>query len=954
MYIALIQNVSLLVALSALYSLLARLPRRVWVWTNLLKGLLFGAVAVIGMQVPFHYAPGIIYDGRSIILAMAGLFGGGTSALVSMVVAGSYRALLGGSGVWAGMATIVACTMVGLAFRHAYGNRPERLNILSIYGLGILTHVAMLACQLLLPWPTSLSVIGRIWLPVMLVFPAATVLMGLLLGTEERRIQSERGRQESEALLKKSQSIGQVGSWQYDVEADILTWTDETYRIFGMAPSESTLTYEIFLDCVHPEDRASVDRAYRKSIEEGRDGYEIRHRILRRSDSRERVVFERCEHAKDSSGRIIRSIGFVQDITETVEKEEALRRAKDFAENLIQTANVIFVQLDIRGDVVRINEAAEQITGYRQADVQGKSWFKTLVPRERYPHVWEMFDRITKNGDVLKHFENPILTKSGEERHIIWQNSVLRENDEIVGTISYGLDITERKRTEEALRVSEEKYKTLVENAHEVILVAQDRKIRFVNSRVMDMLGYTPEEMMGRPFNDFIHEEDRELVSERHTRRLKGEKVLDRFTFRVVSKEGKTRWSEISAVAIVWEGKPATLNFLTDVTEHKQLEEQLQMAQKLESVARLAGGVAHDFNNLLSIILGYGEDILDRLPAGDPLRNEASEILEAGKRAATLTRQLLAFSRKQTLQPEVLDINAVVRNLGKMLKRMIGEDIDLELKLSEDLGCVTADPGQIEQVIMNLAVNARDAMPKGGTFIIETGNVELDETYARNHVGVKPGKHVMLALTDTGSGMEKEVLSQIFDPFFTTKEKGKGTGLGLSTVYGIVKQSGGNIWVYSEPGQGTTFKIYLPQTEAKQEPSEAQAEEESRTRGGEHILVVEDEEKLRKLMKMLLSRLNYKVTLAANGGEALLLLEEKGLKPDLVITDVVMPGMDGPELVERLRKKQPDIKVLYMSGYTDNVIVHNGVIDAGTPYIQKPFSTQDISKKIQAVLRKRD
>ncbi|MBW2093234.1 MAG: response regulator, partial [Deltaproteobacteria bacterium] len=410
--------------------------------------------------------------------------------------------------------------------------------------------------------------------------------------------------------------------------------------------------------------------------------------------------------------------------------------------------------------------------------------------------------------------------------------------------------------------------------------------------------------------------------------------------------------------------------------EKKKLEEQLQQAQKLESIGRLAGGVAHDFNNMLSVILGYGEIVHQELHPGDPLRKDMEAILKAARSSADLTRQLLAFSRKQTLQPEVLDLNEVVRSIEKMLRRLIGEDIALELSLSKDLSHVKVDPGQIEQVIMNLAVNARDAMPTGGKLLIETSEVELDEAYAQNHADVTPGKYVMLAMTDTGCGMDKEVLLQIFDPFFTTKEKGKGTGLGLSTVYGIVKQSGGNIWVYSEPGQGATFKIYLPVTGDQAETlaeevaratfkiylpvtgdqAETLAEEVAREEsagGGEHILVVEDEESLRKLLKAMLSRSGYKVTLAANGGEALLLVEEKGLKPDLVITDVVMPGMSGRELVDRLQRKQPDLMALYMSGYTDNAIIHHGALDPGTPFIQKPFTIHDIAEKVRAVLREK-
>ncbi|RJR22302.1 MAG: response regulator [Desulfobacteraceae bacterium] len=418
------------------------------------------------------------------------------------------------------------------------------------------------------------------------------------------------------------------------------------------------------------------------------------------------------------------------------------------------------------------------------------------------------------------------------------------------------------------------------------------------------------------------------------------------------------RWFEVEVDPILDAKNRLTgaVNIISDITERKKAEkeravlhEQLQQAQKLESIGRLAGGVAHDFNNILSVILGYGDILLGKLHQQDPMRDEVREIVTAGRRAEALIRQLLAFSRKQTLQPQVLDLNEQVRNLEKMLRRLIGEDIALDLALAEDLPPVLFDPGQLDQVIINLAVNSRDAMPKGGKLLIETSAVELDKAYAAAHTGASPGEYVLLAVTDTGCGMDKETAEKIFEPFFTTKEKGKGTGLGLSTVYGIVKQSGGNIWVYSEPGKGTTFKIYLPQTEEKQKTREKIVASQEIS-GGEHILVVEDEESVRNLIKSALTRLGYSVTLAANGGEALLLVEEKGLKPDLVITDVVMPNMGGKELIDRLRRTYPGLGALFMSGYTDNAIVHHGVLDQDTPFIQKPFTLQELGRKVHEVL----
>jgi two-component system cell cycle sensor histidine kinase/response regulator CckA len=378
-------------------------------------------------------------------------------------------------------------------------------------------------------------------------------------------------------------------------------------------------------------------------------------------------------------------------------------------------------------------------------------------------------------------------------------------------------------------------------------------------------------------------------------------------------------------------------------------EEQLRQSQKLESVGQLAGGIAHDFNNLLTVINGNSDLLLRRLD-DEQQRERVEEIKKAGGRAAQLTRQLLAFSRKQMLQPVVLNLNHVVPDVGKMLRRLIGEDIDLMTALDPELGQVNADPGQIEQVLMNLAINARDAMPKGGKLTIQTANVYLDESYVRTHAAAKPGPHVMLAVSDNGHGMDAETQARIFEPFFTTKEKGKGTGLGLSTVYGIVKQSGGDIWVYSEVGRGTTFKIYLPCVEEAAEPHEQAAPQASTPQGFETVLLVEDDEIVRKLAREILELNGYGVLAAADGGEALSLCERHEGPIHLLLTDVVMPQMSGREVAEQAATLRPAMKVLYMSGYTDDSIIHHGVLDAGVAFLEKPFTPDAMARKVREVL----
>jgi signal transduction histidine kinase/CheY-like chemotaxis protein len=389
---------------------------------------------------------------------------------------------------------------------------------------------------------------------------------------------------------------------------------------------------------------------------------------------------------------------------------------------------------------------------------------------------------------------------------------------------------------------------------------------------------------------------------------------------------------------------------IRDITERKQLEQQFRQSQKMEAVGQLAGGIAHDFNNLLTVINGHSEMALQLLKADDPLHSNLEQIKEAGDRAASLTRQLLAFSRKQILEPKVLDLNAIVTNLDKMLQRLIGEGIALQTALAPALGRVKADSGQIEQVLINLAVNARDAMPQGGRLTIEAANVELDGHYAAQHVAVQPGPYVMLAVSDTGCGMDAETQARIFEPFFTTKGQGKGTGLGLSTVHGIVKQSGGYIWVYSEPGRGTTFKIYLPRVDAQAEALEPHSPRQESLQGTETILLVEDEERVRRLARTILAGHGYSVLEAPNGAEALRISEQHSGAIHLLVTDVAMPGMSGREVVARLAPAHPSMKVLYMSGYTDNAIVHHGVLMPGIAFVQKPFTPNGLARKVREVL----
>ncbi|MBI3832516.1 MAG: PAS domain S-box protein [Planctomycetes bacterium] len=637
---------------------------------------------------------------------------------------------------------------------------------------------------------------------------------------------------------------------------------------------------------------------------------------------------------------------------ESPDPEQKLRNERQFSEAMIESMPGILYFYDGQGRFLRWNRNFETVSGYSSEEI-GRMHPLEFFSGADKARVEERIAEVFALGE--SSVEAAFVAKDGAATPFFFTGRrVLFEGRPCL--VGVGIDNSERKRAEIRIEESERKYRELVENANSIILRWNAAgRMTFLNEFGQRFFGYSSDEIVGRhvletivPPTETQGRDLKQLMEEicaapesfeqniNENIKRNGERVWIAWTNRIV-RDAHGQVAEILSIG-------------TDITGRRRLEEQLRQSQKMDAVGRLAGGVAHDFNNLLTIISGYSQILLQSKAADPKALEKIKAISDAAGRAATLTRQLLGFSRQSILQPKILDLNAVVADTGKMLRRLIGEAVRFTTVLTPNLSKVKVDPGQLDQVLMNLAVNARDAMmPQGGQLTVETGNVLLDGHFTSTHLKAKLGPHVMLAVSDTGCGMKKEVLSRIFEPFYTTKGVGKGTGLGLSMVLGIVEQSGGCIHVYSEPGLGTTFKIFFPAV-ADEAAQEAAAPAISNLQGTETILLVEDEESVRALTTMSLQSLGYKVLVAVDGKDALSVARAQGDTIDLVVTDVVMPNLGGPEMAAQLKPQFPRMKVLYMSGYTDDAVVRHGLLQDTLALLQKPYTPISLAQKVRQVL----
>lgn len=705
-FLPLLNNITLLVSLSIVHGLIMRRWKPGSIMYQVLAGLLFGLVTIAGMMNPLRLLPGIIFDGRSIIISIAALFGGPVTAILTGVISAGYRLWLGGAGAIMGVSVITESALLGTAFYYLRRRYPKTVQLSALLAFGVLVHLVMLILTATLPGGASAEVFPKIAFPVITIYPIATVLVCLLFLDQESRLKAE----------------------------DALRTSEENYR------------------------------------------------------------------------------------------------------QLVENANSVILRWKPDGVITFMNGYGLRFFGFEEHEIVGHRLTGTIVPAIETSgrDLATMLQDITENPEWFLDNENENVCKDGRLVWVRWRNRpVKNDRGELIEVFSVGIDMTARKRAE---------------------------------------------------------------------------------------------------------------------IEREQLEEQLRQAQKMEAVGLLAGGVAHDLNNLLTPILGYGEILILDEDLADEHRKEVEEIIQAGGRARDLVRQLMAFGRKQTLSVKSLNLNNIIERFSKLLRRTLREDIRLELVLDPAIQNVTADQGQMEQVIMNLAVNAQDAMPTGGMLIIETAAMFLDNVYAAHHPDIAPGRYVRLTISDTGQGMDKETQERIFEPFFTTKEMGKGAGLGLATVYGIIKQHGGNILVESAPNKGAVFTIYLPVSKTVYVPPKTPNAEIGSVRGEETVLVAEDDPTVRTITCTMLCQLGYKVVDSESASQCLRIAETQGDEIDLLLTDVVMPEMSGRELFERINAIRPSIRAVFMSGYTANVIAERGVLHEDVVFIQKPFTQQELSAKVRQAL----
>ena len=763
------------------------------------------------------------------------------------------------------------------------------------------------------------------------------------------RVHAENAQRASEARFRGYFELGLVG---IAVSLPDKSWgevNDCLCKMLGYSRDE--LMQTSWAELTHPEDLATDVQLFEQVLRGEIDGYTIDKRFIRKDGS---VAFTTLsvKGLRNEAGELDGFLALLHDISQSKLQQAELRASEDRFARYLQIVESMIMVIDVNSEIALINRKGCELLGCSESDLLGRRWYEILVQPELRTHFAERCQQVMGgNEPVTPYMEAPVLTFSGEERILAWHSGLMKNDmGEIIGVISSCEDITTRRNTEEALHLQAA---ALDAAANAIVITDEQGTIKWANRAFTTLTGYTLAEGAGQKPGDLIRSgvHDKDFFRHMWETILAGEVWQSEVVNR--RKDGSL-YTEEMTITPVRDAAGEIKHFIAikqDITEKRQLQVQLQHAQRMETVGRLAGGVAHDFNNILGVITGYSEFALEQLNDDSPLREDILQIQRAAERATGVARQLLAFSRRQVLRPKTVNINDVVRDAEKMLRRMATENIGFETRLDDDLGVVFADPGQLEQVLMNLVTNAHDAMPEGGRLLIETINTDLDDDFVQRHPEIIPGEFVCLAVHDTGIGIDNEILERIFEPFFTTKEQGKGTGLGLSTVYGIVKQSGGFIRASSESGRGSVFRVYLPRTGCP-EASEHDLDDSTTASvtGHETVMIVEDNHAIRQMADRILRRAGFHVLLAEHSEAALRALLQRNGQVDLLITDIIMPGMDGHQFAQIVRVSYPNVKIMHISGFDSDISGLQEEPDRRIPLLAKPFTAKQLLQTARSVL----
>jgi PAS domain S-box-containing protein len=1072
--IGLIENAALLLALGVLLDLTLRSGLAGRLWTRGLIGLALGTICVAIMINPWTFGSGIIFDTRTIILSVGGLFFGALPAGIAAVIAAAFRIYMGGSGVAMGVGTIVTSSLIGIAWRRYRRQELSHISTVELLIFGLSVHSAVLLWTLALPRSLILHAISVIAPSFLILYPLATMILGKLLTGQLAHTELTKALEKSETNYR--QLVESVNSMILRVDrSGRVTFSNKFANAFFGFPLAKG-SEETILRAILPEsgkDRRDLAESTERLFD-GPNSFDAITSETVRSDGQPAWVSWTHRKITDQEGKIDEALFVGNDITEFKKAVNALEQSEERYRTVADFTYDWEYWIDPDGKLIYVSPACERITGYSSAEfVSDSRLIEKMVHREYRDNFLSHIQEVSLSPLDDQHgLDFKIITRTGETK---WINHMCRavhsKEGKFLGRRGSNRDITDRKLAEDALSESERKYRVLADGAMEGILVAQDGKLKFVNPRTLEIVGYRPEELLGTPFTNFIHPEDREMVMERHYRRLNGEDLPSRYSIRIQTRAGAEKIVEIDSGMILWDDGPAVLVFINDITERLKVEEssrmlataieqaaeaimvtdfngliqyvnpafglitgyspheiigknpnflnsgahdqnfheelwstitkgntwkgritnrrkdgtlyheeasispvrdpngtishyvkvtrdislevslqsELAQAQKMEAVGTLAGGIAHDFNNLLQVVVGYSELMLAKKSLDESSLSSVGKILEAARSGADLVRRLLTFSRKVEPVFQTVDINERVRNVEPLLRRTIHRMIEIRLKLEDPLPLIDADPVQIDQVLFNLALNARDAMPDKGVLEIETLTVTLDENYRLYHGDAKPGQYVLLKVSDSGHGMTEDTLNHIFEPFYTTKGFGRGTGLGLATVYGIVKQHGGHIECQSDLGKGTSFMIHFPKS-IHENRNQLDQHTPLPGFGRETILLVEDEEKVRHVAERFLSGAGYKVIIAVNGIEALELYSSHREEIALVILDWIMPEMGGRECLETLKNLNGSVRVIIASGFAIDVSELKSFPNNVRASISKPYRLVDLLTEVRQAL----